>query len=113
MRKLAVVSQSASLPRRPYSPRSRMVIAPGHARGRPSGRKAQAAQIDAAIAAYQRAVTQNSNDLEARWKLLRALRFKGSYVAQNKDERRRSSTRLASSASSRWRSSNGVWPPRE
>src|SRR5213078_457601 len=45
------------------------------------GGHAKAAHADAAIAAYQRAVTQNPNDLEARWKLLRAIRFKGSYVA--------------------------------
>lgn len=52
------------------------------------GGKGQATQIDAAIAAYQRAVAQNPNDLEVRWKLLRALRFKGSYVAQTKDEKK-------------------------
>src|SRR5437016_3777417 len=45
------------------------------------GGHAKPAHIDAAISAYQRAVTQNPNDLEARWKLLRAIRFKGSYVA--------------------------------
>lgn len=45
------------------------------------GGRAKAAHIDAAIAAYQRAVAQNPNDVEARWKLLRAIRFKGAYVA--------------------------------
>jgi len=45
------------------------------------GARAAAAPIDAAIVAYQKAVTANGDDLEARWKLLRALRFKGSYVA--------------------------------
>jgi hypothetical protein len=45
------------------------------------GGRAKPAHIDAAIAAYQRAIAQNGNDLDARWKLLRALRFKGSYVA--------------------------------
>src|SRR5205814_5063384 len=45
------------------------------------GRHAQAAQVDAAIAAYQRAIAQKPNDLEPRWKLLRAIRFKGAYVA--------------------------------
>ncbi len=57
------------------------------AEGHQSGR-AKPAQVDAAIAAYQRAVAQNPNDLEARWKLLRALRFKGSYVASSSDEKK-------------------------
>lgn len=59
------------------------VRAEGHQGGR-----AKASHIDAAIAAYQRAVTQNPNDLEARWKLLRALRFKGAYVAANSEEKK-------------------------
>jgi tetratricopeptide (TPR) repeat protein len=57
--------------------------AEGHAGGR-----AKAAQIDAAIAAYQRAVTANPNDLEARWKLLRAYRFRGAYVAATNEEKK-------------------------
>jgi tetratricopeptide (TPR) repeat protein len=57
------------------------------AEGHQSGH-AKPAQIDAAIAAYQRAVAQNPNDLEARWKLLRAIRFKGAYVATSNDEKR-------------------------
>jgi tetratricopeptide (TPR) repeat protein len=57
--------------------------AEGHQDGRASAR-----QIDAAIAAYQRAVAQNPNDLEPRWKLLRAIRFKGAYVATTKDEKK-------------------------
>lgn len=57
------------------------------AEGHQSGR-AKATHVDAAIAAYQRAVAQNPNDLEARWKLLRALRFKGAYVASSKDEKK-------------------------
>ncbi len=52
------------------------------------GGHAKAAHVDAAIAAYQRAVTQNPNDLEARWKLLRTIRFKGAYVATTNDEKR-------------------------
>jgi tetratricopeptide (TPR) repeat protein len=50
--------------------------AEGHVNGR-----AKAAPIDAAIAAYQKAAIQDPNNLEARWKLLRAIRFKGAYVA--------------------------------
>jgi len=50
--------------------------AEGHQRGH-----AQGGQVDAAIAAYQRAIAQKPNDLEPRWKLLRAIRFKGAYVA--------------------------------
>src|ERR1044072_1585278 len=52
------------------------------------GGRAQAAPIDAAIAASQRAVAQNPNDLEARWKLLRAIRFKGAYVAANNEAKK-------------------------
>lgn len=57
--------------------------AEGHVGGR-----AKAAQIDAAIAAYQKALTQDPNNLEARWKLLRAIRFKGAYVASTNDEKK-------------------------
>src|SRR5260221_4895217 len=46
-----------------------------------TGGHAKATRIDAAIAAYQRALAQKPDDLEAHWKLLRAYRFKGSYVA--------------------------------
>ena len=52
------------------------------------GGRAQAAPIDAAIAAYQRAVAQNPNDLEARWKLLRSIRFKGAYVAATNEAKK-------------------------
>jgi tetratricopeptide (TPR) repeat protein len=57
--------------------------AEGHVGGR-----AKAAHIDAAIAAYQRAVVANPKDLEARWKLMRAYRFKGAYVAASNDEKK-------------------------
>ena len=57
------------------------------AEGHQSGR-AKATHVDAAIAAYQRAIAQNPNDLEARWKLLRTLRFKGAYVATSNDEKK-------------------------
>lgn len=53
------------------------------------GGHAKPAQIDAAIAAYARAIAQNPNDLDARWKLLRAYRFKGAYVATNNDEKKK------------------------
>ena len=52
------------------------------------GGRAKAGRIDAAIAAYQRAIAQNPNDLEARWKLLRAIRFKGTYVAASSEEKK-------------------------
>ena len=58
--------------------------AEGHVGGR-----AKAAQIDAAIAAYQRAANSNARDLEPRWKLLRAYRFKGAYVAATNDEKKK------------------------
>jgi tetratricopeptide (TPR) repeat protein len=57
--------------------------AEGHAGGR-----AKPAQIDAAIAAYQRAIVQNPTDLNAHWKLLRAMRFKGAYVAATNEEKK-------------------------
>jgi tetratricopeptide (TPR) repeat protein len=52
------------------------------------GGHAKAAPIDAAIAAYEKVVTQEPNNLEARWKLLRAFRFKGAYVAATSDEKK-------------------------
>jgi tetratricopeptide (TPR) repeat protein len=58
------------------------------AEGHQSGH-AQAAHADAAIAAYQRAVAQNPNDVEAHWKLLRTIRFKGAYVATTIDEKKK------------------------
>ena len=61
----------------------------GRARRRHQGGRASATHIDAAIAAYQRAVTLNPNDLEPRSKLLRAIRFKGAYVATTKDEKKK------------------------
>jgi len=57
--------------------------AEGHVGGR-----AKPAHIDAAIAAYQRAVAANPKDLEAHWKLLRAYRFKGAYVAASNDDKK-------------------------
>ncbi|HEU4522991.1 MAG TPA: hypothetical protein VFT12_13365, partial [Thermoanaerobaculia bacterium] len=53
-----------------------------------SGGRAAAAPIDGAIAAYEKAVAENPNALEPRWKLLRSLRFKGAYVAQSNDEKK-------------------------
>src|SRR5215213_7584031 len=53
--------------------------AAGHARAEP---------INTAIAAYQLAVTQHPNNIEARWKLLRAYRFKGAYVASTNAEKK-------------------------
>src|SRR5580765_2774813 len=57
------------------------------AEGHQSGH-AKAAHVDAAIAAYQRAIAQNPNDLQARWKVLRGMRFKGAYVATSNDEKK-------------------------
>lgn len=50
---------------------------------------AKPAHVDAAIAAYQKAVAANPNDLEARWKLLRTYRFKGQYVASSNDDKKK------------------------
>jgi tetratricopeptide (TPR) repeat protein len=52
------------------------------------GGRAAAAEVDAAIAAYQRAIAQYPNDLEPRWKLLRAIRFKGAYVASTNADKK-------------------------
>jgi tetratricopeptide (TPR) repeat protein len=49
---------------------------------------AKADHINAAIAAYQKAVAADPNSLEAHFKLLRALRFKGAYVATTNDEKK-------------------------
>lgn len=54
-----------------------------------SGGVAKAGPIDAAIAAYQRAVAANPNDLEAHARLLRAYRFKGAYVATSTEEKKK------------------------
>lgn len=48
------------------------------------GGRARTEQIDAAIAAYQRGAT-----MEAQWKLLRAYRFKGAYVAATNEEKKK------------------------
>lgn len=52
------------------------------------GGHARPERIDAAIAAYQRAIASSPNDLEPRWKLMRALRFKGAYVATTNDAKK-------------------------
>jgi tetratricopeptide (TPR) repeat protein len=59
----------------------------GRAEGQVNGH-AKAQHADAAIAAYRNAVTKDANDLEARWKLLRAIRFKGAYVAATNNEKK-------------------------
>jgi hypothetical protein len=57
------------------------------AEGHQSGR-AKTTQVDAAIVAYERVIAQEPNNLEPRWKLLRAIRFKGAYVASTSDEKK-------------------------
>jgi hypothetical protein len=57
------------------------------AEGRQGGH-ARAASIDPVIAACHKAVAENPSSIEARWKLLRALRFKGAYVASSNEEKR-------------------------
>jgi tetratricopeptide (TPR) repeat protein len=52
------------------------------------GARAQAEPIDAAIAAYKRAVASSPENLEAHWKLLRAYRYKGAYVASSPAEKK-------------------------
>jgi tetratricopeptide (TPR) repeat protein len=57
------------------------------AEGQLNGR-AKSTQNDAAIAAYQKAIAANPNDLDARWKLLRSLRFKGAYQVTTNEEKK-------------------------
>lgn len=52
------------------------------------GTVAASGPVDEAIAAYERAVVAEPRNLEARWKLLRALRFSGAYVAQTPDQKK-------------------------
>lgn len=54
-----------------------------------TGGRALAGPIDAAIAAYGQAVRQAPGDLEARWKLMRALRFKGIHAAAGVEEQKK------------------------
>ena len=44
--------------------------------------------IQKAIDAYTAALDEEPDNLEARWKLLRALHFKGEFVLENRDDRR-------------------------
>ena len=60
----------------------------GRAEGGRDGRAAPE-PIGEAIRAYQEAVATDPRDLEARWKLLRALHFEGDFVADDPDARRR------------------------
>lgn len=52
------------------------------------GGRAKAGPIDEAITAYEQAVRQQPDRLDAQWKLLRALHFKGEYVAGTQDAKR-------------------------
>jgi hypothetical protein len=55
------------------------------------------AEVEAAIAAYQHAVAAAPNDVVAHARLLRALRFKGAYIAKSNDEKKKiySTSKLA------------------
>jgi tetratricopeptide (TPR) repeat protein len=50
--------------------------------------RAKPGEIDAAIAAYTRAVAAAPKNLEPRWKLMRALRFKGQYIATSEADKK-------------------------
>lgn len=52
------------------------------------GAQAAAGPIEEAIAAYEAALRQRPADLTVRWKLLRALHFKGAHVATGQDAQR-------------------------
>ncbi|HVT44826.1 MAG TPA: hypothetical protein VMT00_10575 [Thermoanaerobaculia bacterium] len=53
------------------------------------GPRARTVRVDAAIDAYRNAIAASPSDLEAHWKLMRAIRFKGAYAASSDDERKR------------------------
>jgi tetratricopeptide (TPR) repeat protein len=53
------------------------------------GAKAQPGPINEAIADFERAVKEQPDRLEGAWKLLRALHFKGDFVAQTNDEKQK------------------------
>jgi len=52
-----------------------------------SGAVARAEPVGEAIAAYEELLTQDPENLEARWKLLRSLYYQGEHVLQDDDER--------------------------
>jgi tetratricopeptide (TPR) repeat protein len=54
--------------------------------GPPSGTASDGA-ISEAISAYEKAIAADSGNLEARWKLLRALYFRGEYLITDHDEK--------------------------
>lgn len=58
------------------------------AQGQQGGRP-QAGPADQAIAAYERALKSDPADLDAAWKLLRALHFKGDYFARTREEKQK------------------------
>jgi tetratricopeptide (TPR) repeat protein len=91
MRKIAMALVVASL-LLPLSAFSQVADGDQHWALRAEGQNAghaKAAHADAALAAYQRAVAANPNDLDARWKLLRTYRFKGEYVATSNDDKKK------------------------
>lgn len=51
------------------------------------GGQAAAGPIGAAVSAYEQAVKAHPKDLEGYWRLLRALHFKGEYLARTREER--------------------------
>jgi len=53
------------------------------------GAKAQPGPINEAIADFERAVKEQPDRLEGSWKLLRALHFKGDFVAQTNEEKQK------------------------
>lgn len=53
------------------------------------GARATAAPVDSAIAEFRDALKENPQNHEARWKLMRAMRFKGAYVLTSTDAKRR------------------------
>jgi tetratricopeptide (TPR) repeat protein len=53
------------------------------------GAKAPAGPINEAIADFERAAKEQPDRLEGAWKLLRALHFKGEFVAQSNDEKQK------------------------
>ncbi len=77
------------------------------------GRLAQPERIDEAIAAYGRALEQDPGDLEARWKLMRALHYSIDFTTleeEEKDERADAITTLARGSADALESAEAVSP---
>ena len=80
---LITLAASAALAQMPEGDQQWALRAEGEQNGH-----ARPEHVNAAIAAYERAIASDPNNLEPHWKLLRTLRFKGAYVATTNEEKK-------------------------